>query len=349
MRAPADPRRVPAPQAAGTQRFRQPAACRGYALTRMSSCSPLDHPPGSLERLVLPATTRVRARLRSVEAVALPGWLGSMFHGALGHALRELCCSPACERGHAAGGSCEYRRLFERPPVGELASGRLKGDAPMPLVLEVPPPGEPCRLARGAELSLGVVLIGRARRDLASLTSALQRIGGRGLGAGRGRLELVALDTDEVPAQRASTGAAGSLTPRDLKIVARTPLRLFRGGELTLAPGIPDLALAIAHRTLALSVFHDDGDPGVRIEPIGQALADSARSTTMHWRRLEVTRYSERQDRRHAMEGVLGEITAAAVPAWAAHLLALGERIGVGKSSGFGFGRIAILPIDPPR
>lgn len=178
-----------------------------------------------------------RFSLRAHAASELPAFLGSTLRGAFGHALKDAVCVMEhrdCERCLVAE-SCLYPYLFETPVPPGLPLLRGQQQAPRPFVLSPPVDSESerslatspagaahttsrCRhLAAGDELSIGLLLIGRAVESLPYVVYALSNLARRGLGADRARFDLneVAALDEHGAARAIYTGRAARIAPHD--------------------------------------------------------------------------------------------------------------------------------------
>ena len=142
---------------------------------------------------------RYRLTYRVIRPVAFEGYLGSVLRGTFGARLRWISCPSrtapcvGCEWRTR----CAYAYVFETPVPEGAERLRTHQDIPRPFVIEAPPPGA-LRLAAGDELSLGLILLGRAVDYLPHFILAFREIDrfSQGPGAGPGanvRLEEFAV------------------------------------------------------------------------------------------------------------------------------------------------------------
>jgi hypothetical protein len=124
---------------------------------------------------------RFRFHFTVSERASLPVWTGSMWRGALGHALKRTVCvtrNRNCSECLLYR-SCAYPYIFETPPPPDSAKMRRYTAAPHPFVLE------PERDVADGSHVLGLTLIGRGNHYLPYLVHALARAGKDGLGHAR--------------------------------------------------------------------------------------------------------------------------------------------------------------------
>lgn len=284
---------------------------------------------------IAPPSVTLRARYAACETVALPPFLGGTVHGALGHAIAAVGASIDDVLGPRA--------------APEPAPGFVRANPP-PAAVIVPPPLDLERsLGPGDRLDLAVLLLRPDTARVGVVIAALEEVGRRGLGRGRGRLELVAVEDSlgdvvwkegEVlrspqPDPVLQVGGAGPWTLR-----TRTPLHLVRGGGLVARPIAVDLVVAAARRLVALAwVYGEPPDLDLR-ELERAAVADLTGAPVGDWHERLGERWSERQRRRHPVRGVLGSIPLAPTAAPYIELLAQALRFGLGKGTALGLGQL---------
>ena len=282
---------------------------------------------------------RLGFTLRARGAVRLPPFKGSMLRGAFGHALRGSVCTmgPSQPCGTCRlRRVCVYTRLFETFLEGEPPP-LLKGvsEAPRPYVFE--PQDERRDFAPGDPLDFDLVLIGQAMELEPYAVLAVERMAAAGLGADRAPFEMVRAET--VPAAPAPAGglAEGRLTLRFL-----TPTRIKTGHELAASLDFRALTFAMVRRVLEVAHCHV---PGAEIDWTFRPLlerASAVRVTASHltWRDWE--RYSNRQQRKMTLGGLVGTMEVEGDLAPFAGLLRTAEVLHVGKGAVFGLGRVAV-------
>jgi len=195
---------------------------------------------------------RYRLTYRVMRSVTLKGYLGSVLRGTFGARLRWISCPSrmapcvGCEWRTR----CAYAYVFETPVPDGAERLRTHQDIPRPFVIEAPPPGV-LRLVAGDELSLGLVLLGRAVDYLPHFILAFREIDrfAQGTATGPGanvRLEEFAVErgglagreetADEATASagRTAPSAAGTASSLDGVVWrAADPRRVAGGTVLT--------------------------------------------------------------------------------------------------------------------
>ncbi len=281
---------------------------------------------------------RTTYRFRAAGEGRLPGFAGSAWRGAFGHALKRTVCVMRlrpCE-GCPLARTCLYPTLFHAAPDPAAARLRRLQSVAQPYVL-MPPPEGPRRLRPGDRVELGVTLVGRAIGQRAYVRRALERAGEGGLGPDRLRFELESVAT-------ATTPPAVPPADRPLTLHFVTPLRLKRDAHLVtpeaFTPG--DLLMALLRRVSMLRAFHDAAPLALDFAALKE-LAAATRWARRAVRWHETRRYSTRQEALLALGGLVGEAELAPAPLGPfRELLALAPWIGVGKGASMGLGQVRI-------
>ena len=312
--------------------------------------------------LILPPLTRLRFRLRALDAIRLPAYSGSAWRGLLGHGLRRTACvtrAPRCD-GCLLLNHCVYASLFEtHAPLG--VDTKRFAASPRPYVLDLNPTA-PREIAVGDSLEPGIVLIGGASQQVPYLIHAMQHAGDRGLGRDRGRFALGALDRESEPGSgdwlTVYDSAEGRYEPLEIpvamappaptsvRITLVTPLRIKRHGHF-LRPGdfsAVDFLLNLCAR-LRLLAEHHGGDPAALEWTRLHNGAERIELCNCCLRWHDWTRWSSRQDTLMQMGGLLGsfELAGPDLPSfWQA--LMYGQWVHAGKGTTFGLGGYRLDP-----
>lgn len=316
----------------------------------------------SSQPIAVPALRIERLRFRCVaeEPIRLPDYAGSAWRGVFGRALRASVCvtrQPRCS-GCMLLNHCVYSTFFESPPASPETAKRYNA-LPHPFVLE-PDVDSRRELAPGAQLQLGMTLIGPAGDLTPYLVHALQRAGEYGLDRQGARFRLVALeqqrqlgceDWEEIysaeegvlrPAR--SAPATPSPCPQTLELQLLTPLRLKRHGSFVGAQELSarDLIGTLATRVALLAeLYQPEASPQDRSAV--NAAIDAVQIDERDLRWYEWTRWSSRQQTRMQFGGLIGNLRlsgAGLAALWP--LIELGQWLHVGKASSFGLGRYRV-------
>lgn len=303
--------------------------------------------------VVLPLA-RYRVHLTAETAVRLPAYAGSMWRGALGHALKRTVCvtgarhCPDCLLYR----SCAYPYAFETPPPEHAAKLRKYPAAPHPFVIE--PWSDRRDLAPGEAFGVDLTLIGRGNAQLAYFVEALRRAGQSGIGKGKGRYGLAGVEQETAtgwqtiytPGGRmamlpATAPEVPPLPAGPVRVELLTPLRLKIGGDLVTPERLRfrDFFSQLLRRVSLLSYFHTDTPLETDFRGLVQAAeAIAIIGPELRWH--EWTRYSARQDTLLQMGGLVGTFVlpgAALTSFWP--YLWLGQWTHVGKGAVMGLGR----------
>ncbi len=301
----------------------------------------------------------------------LPEFKGSTFRGAFGHTFRRLVCSQGdldcakCDLRLA----CVYAQVFDSFPPPDSEVLRKNADVPRPYVLE-PPETARTVFERGEELTMGLVLVGRAVEWLPYFLITFRDVGERvGIGRGRGRYLM-----KEVHAEVANPGhglelrQVYSATDRMVRPVgpnhglsgldslwekARpahrvtlrflTPARLQQDDHLVgEAPAFRTVVRTVLARTSSLLYFHE----GVRLDLDFRGFLYQASTVTVadaHVQWVDWRRLSTRQKALMEMGGLVGNVTYDGDVGPFLPLLFLGQWLHLGKGTTFGLGRYEVV------
>jgi hypothetical protein len=307
--------------------------------------------PDSRQVLALPLA-RYRLDFIVEVPIFLPAYAGSTLRGVFGGALRAASCMTrqktcdACPLIH----SCPYAVVFEtRPPENPAGLPQKFSHVPHPYVIEPPQWGERS-YASGERLSFHLVLAGRAIAQLALILHAFAQAFLRDVGRSRGAARLEKVTHMGAEARVILEGMQGILQEHDTTIAppptlgntARlrfvSPLRLQRNGhpidgrELTAR----DLLVALVRRAALMHEFHGQGILPLNFTQL--ALQAEAVESEKKLRWQDWTRYSNRQQQKMRLGGVVGDWILRGNLAPFAEFLHLGEWLHVGKEATFGLG-----------
>ena len=291
------------------------------AISSRSSSQRVACPHDWYEGLVL---RRWCITVRATKRLRLPEFSGSMIRGALGHALLAAHCRCGATKTHMKG--CLYARLFETGAGSAFV---------------ITPPEHVGQLEEGELFTWHLSLLADDEGLEKPLLDAVERGLYQGLGPERvscpvERIEPVAL----VPTP---------LTPRT-RVILSSPWALKRGGYPVKAPGfrIHDLLIGLAQRQRQLSEHF-----GLALSPAPNneilALADSLGVGQSELVDVSGERHSNRQRRRHPLQGIRGQLTLTCTDDDArevlSQLLNPGPWLHGGGKVGFGMGGMRLEPL----
>ncbi|MDF1584347.1 MAG: CRISPR system precrRNA processing endoribonuclease RAMP protein Cas6 [Methyloprofundus sp.] len=289
---------------------------------------------------------------------------GSMLRGAFGHALRHISCMTKIADCKTCPlyRTCPYPAIFETPPP-ENHSLQLFSDIPPPYVIEPPALGSKDYLP-GDILSFSMVLIGKAIEQLPLIIYAWQRALTQGLGKSRSRARLidVTLILNQTGASKpiviysAQEGASvinhqhlankdrleyHDALPQSLTLSIKTPLRIQKKGQL-LAHDMSgrDFIMSLVRRYYLLEEFHYADYQAPDFSALAELAQAVSCETQFRW--CDWARYSNRQQQKMILGGVLGKIKLSGQLQPFLPLIQLGQWLHAGNKTTFGMGLYTI-------
>ena len=308
--------------------------------------------------------------LRATTELLLPPYKGSTLRGAFGTVFKETVCVVEhrdCDRCILKL-KCAYPYIFDTPVPEGSARMRRYERAPHPFVID--PPLETQQLYKPNEsLDFGLTLIGKAIDYLPYFIYAFERMGkdrgigkGRRFGSGRFAVETVDWvdgDGTERPvydgARKVLSNSFRPLTANDLwanpdtlsanshtlSVRYLTPTRITFDHQLHTYPEFHVVIRNLLRRLSNLAYFHCGQELNLDFKGIIDASKQiETKDGQVQWRDWE--RYSARQDTKLKMGGFVGEVEYTGEFSSLVPLLKLGEKVHVGKATGFGLGRYAL-------
>ncbi len=293
---------------------------------------------------------------------------GSMLRGAFGHALRHISCMTKMADCKTCPlyRTCPYPAIFETPPP-EHHGLQAFSDIPPPYIIEPPPLGSK-DYQPGDTLSFSMVLIGTAIQQLPLIIYAWQRALARGLGKLHSQSTLIDVslvlnqpDTgDRVVIYAAQEGAAVinhehlidnnpfnylDANTQNVTLNILTPLRIQKKGQ-TLSHDMTgrDFIMSLVRRYYLLEEFHTAHYQA----PDFSELAEQARAVSCEtrFRWCDWARYSNRQQQKMVLGGVLGELKLTGQLAPFLAIIQLGQWFHAGNKTTFGMGLYSIETRD---
>ena len=292
---------------------------------------------------------------------------GSMLRGAFGHALRQVSCMTKLAECKSCPlyRSCAYPAVFETPPP-EQHGLQAFSDIPPPYIIEPPALGSK-DYQPGEMLSFSMVLIGSAIAQLPLIIYAWQRALVRGLGKlhSQARLQNVSLAlnqdaSESVIIYTAQAGAAviahehllkkdlndvPNIPPKSITLSIKTPLRTQKQGKI-LSQDMTgrDFIMALVRRYYLLEEFHTTHYQAPDFSALAELALGINATTQFHW--CDWERYSNRQQQKMALGGVLGQITLSGALQPFLPLLQMGQWIHIGNKTSFGMGLYTLKALD---
>jgi len=287
----------------------------------------------------------------------LPPYKGSTFRGVFGIALKKAAC--ALKRQDCADcllkTRCLYARVFETPLALEVPEGSRVSTPPHPFVIE-PPATEQMMFKSGDEAACGLLLFGEIDQSLPYFVYAFEQMGRIGIGkrvnGKRGRFVLKEIKSG---ARTIYTDAGQKLMLSDLaedlslserirpihriRVRLQTPLRIKYANEIKADLPFHVLVRAMLRRVSSLMNTWGEGEPDLDYKGLIERAAQ-VRVVENGLRWFDWKRYSNRQERKMFMGGMVGSITYEGDLAEYLPLIRFCEQVHVGKNTSFGLGKI---------
>jgi len=307
---------------------------------------------------------RFRFQFRSAGTLYFPPYKsGNIVRGAFGRIFRKLVCIPSCLDAMTCDvrASCPYARVFEPQAArGEGPSGLA--DWPRPFVFRAA-----CldgHIIRESEpFHFDVHIFDASDSALPYFVLAFAQLAREGLGPGRGRAELTAVDqldlTDAtvsrvfdgerfqmsaLPAPSAVdlSGTTGHVDRVRVRFV--TPTELKTEHRVAERPEFGILCGRLRDRISALRALYGAGPLEIDFRAMGERAA-LVRMTRCELKRTDVDRLSSRTGQRHPLGGFVGEAEYEGQLGEFVPYLQLGAWVGVGRQTVWGKGEIAMEPL----
>lgn len=288
----------------------------------------------------------------------LPPYKGSTIRGAFGVALRRVLCVLKHQECNDCplNGTCVYAQVFEN--LHEAAPATGKG-APHPFVIE-PPPDEKTDYEPGDGMGFQLLLFGSSNEKLNYFVYAFEQMGrlglGRSVGGKRGVFELKSVLVGSTNVFDLGDGTLTPPEPQTLSLdslqvntadVSRLTVKLITPLRLKFQNSFRDdlpfhvLIRAALRRISSLNSHFADGEPDLDYRGLVQRAGDvRIESSNLRW--LDWARYSNRQETRMQMGGLIGQVTYTGALAEFVPLLRYCERVHIGKATTFGLGKISL-------
>lgn len=313
-----------------------------------------------------------RITLVALEPVELSTFSAATLRGAFGWSFKRMVCYQpqvkTCD-GCLLRGQCPYPRVFEpAPPAGTIYAEQERAVAPYVLRRPVGEANQGQRLYQtGEAIVFEVVLLGWANGLLPYFAVALQQLEASGVGRGRGRVTVAAIDLLPPPFPSTAEQAAplrlfhaqnpealqshggwpagqwigDRPAPGQVTVHFQSPTRLQSEGRVQGEPEFHVLYRALLRRVSALCTVHTDQ----MWETDFAGLAEAARGVKTVAASMKLERRQRHSDRQGEMEfwGAEGIMVYAGdlAPFWP--LLQLGQVIHVGKNCTFGLGQYQVV------
>ena len=308
-----------------------------------------------MDRTLAYGKYRFLCRLES--ETVLPFFKGSTFRGVFGHALKRVVCALKLKEcaDCILRETCLYSLVFEAPTADPRSGLKGPNPSPHPFVIEPPTDGEK-RFHAGERFECSLILFGDVNNNLPYFVYAFEQMGEIGIGGrvngSRGRFVLEEvkagnrvvfsretrklLKTEGV--ETLNLSAAGERAEK-VRVTLETPLRLKFDNQLAAELPFHVLVRAVLRRVSSLFNTFGNGEPELDYRGlVRDAETIQARDSSLRW--FDWERYSNRQNTRMFMGGIVGSVTYQGDLGKYLPLLELASKVHVGKQTTFGMGKI---------
>lgn len=298
---------------------------------------------------------RYRFEFEALNDLRLPAYSGSLLRGIFGHAVKEVTCmtkAESCE-GCPLLTACAYPEIFEAPTPAKCTQFKGK-DVPQSYIIEPPDMGERV-FSKGDRFQFEMVLLGKTIERVALVNFAWKKAFERGIRNG-GKALLVdmqvetesgfcsVLDGQYIQPHSKTLELPSFKAAKEITIEFETPMRLQQNGR-AMAPNNITATLFLTQLLRRLSWVSEVyfGGPLEVDYPAFKAEAEALEnSADLNW--YDWARYSNRQQKKMHLGGVLGKWTFYDLSPSLQQLLYLGQWLHAGKNTTFGLGKYKILP-----
>jgi hypothetical protein len=304
---------------------------------------------------------RFRFHFRSAGSLYFPPYKsGNIVRGAFGDLFRKLVCIPDCHdvKTCEVRSTCPYARVFEPQAArGEGPSGLA--DWPRPFVFRAAQL-DGRTIPRTEAFHFDVHIFDVRDPALPYFVLAFAQLAREGLGPGRGRADLTAVDQlnfDGATVARVFDGERfqmSELAPpnsvdlteaagRVGRVLVRfvTPTELKSGREVAERPEFGILFGRLRDRISTLRALYGAGPLEIDFRAMGERAA-AVRLVRCELKRTEVDRLSSRTDQRHPLGGFVGEAEYEGELGEFLPYLRLGKWVGVGRQTVWGKGEVEV-------
>ncbi len=304
---------------------------------------------------------RFRFHFRAAGTLHFPAYRsGNIVRGAFGGIFRKFVCVPSCNDAKTCEirATCPYARVFEpKAARGTGPSGLAAW--PRPFVFSAAHLDEHT-VRQDEEFHFDVHLFDVRDPAIKYFALAFAQLAREGLGPGRGRAELMAVDQlnlDGVPVARVFDGEqiriSAPATPNvlDLEAVVAhvdrvrvrfvTPTELKAEEKLGDRPEFGVLFARLRDRISTLRALYGAGPLEIDFREMGERAA-AVRMTRCGVTRTEADRVSSRTGQRHPLGGFTGEVEYEGKLAEFLPYLHAGKWAGVGRQTVWGKGEIEV-------
>lgn len=301
---------------------------------------------------------------RFLGAGAIPPFRGATLRGAFGYHLRFMVCPNFqkkcvdCESRYR----CVYSRIFEGTPSENRQIMTRYESIPQPFTF-ILPMNEETQIKNDLPFVFTVRLFGESSSLLPYIASAFFKMGESGLGQERIPFSIEKItQIDQEPTILFQSSVNQIYLPKPIPITycpaenhtdndrslsvtleTQTPLNIRRDGRTAGSLQFVDIISAALRRMTIMNYFYGTGESIPQEDT--HLMLDSAKEVTLTQDTLrfyDLNRYSGRQERSMKLAGLIGSLSFSGVTPPLLEILRTAEQLGLGKSTGFGFGSIRV-------
>lgn len=293
--------------------------------------------------------------IKFIDDAILPEYKGSTFRGVFGHALKKSVCAlklQTCENCILKE-NCLYSFVFEKK------DNKLNHNVsanPHPIVI-VPPETKQRFFKPGDELETQIILFGIANEKLPYFVLTFQNMGKMGIGKKiKGKrskflLEKVTIDKNVVFNDQTKTmnhefkceeikiplNPIQNKSCKKLKLNFNTPLRIKFDDKFPVKLDFKELTRNMLRRISSLMNTYGNGEPDLDYKKlINKAAEIKTEESNLYWKDWQ--RYSNRQNKKMFMGGLLGDITYSGNLDEYIPIIEACSKVHIGKNTIFGLG-----------
>ena len=305
---------------------------------------------------------RLRFRFRAAGELYFPPYKsGNIVRGAFGSIFRKLVCTPSCREAKTCEmhSTCPYALVFEPQAAGGEGPSGL-ADWPRPFVFRAAHlDGSTVR--EGEAFHFDIHIFDVRNPALAYFVLSFAQLAREGLGPGRGRAELAAVDQLNVDGvtvapifdgeqfQMRDLAAPSALSMNEavdpvqkVRIRFVTPTELKSGHEVAARPEFGILFGRLRDRISTLRTLYGAGPLEIDFRTMGERAA-AVKMMQCELRRTKADRLSSRTGQRHSLGGFVGEVEYEGDLGEFLSYLRLGKWIGVGRQTVWGKGEFRVV------
>jgi hypothetical protein len=292
----------------------------------------------------------------------LPPYKGSTFRGVFGHALKKVVCALKHQKCQNCllKNNCIYAFVFETRYAIDLPENFRTTAPPHPFVIE-PPDDTTTFFKKGSAFDFSLILFGETNNSLPYFIYALDQMGKMGIGKkvdgkrGQFCLSSVSMNNTVIYSESDRSLRPGwspcqlklrdntdcSCEIRKICVTLETPLRLKFQNHLNADLPFHVLVRAMLRRLSLLFSVYGNGEPNLNYRQlVSDANSIKCMDSNLYW--YDWKRYSQRQDSKMFMGGMIGTVVYHGHINQFLPLLDLASRVHLGKQTAFGLGKISV-------